>query len=304
MSCQNPDCRQYYPIPHASSVPDLSQESGPQSGPSSGAGPSRVYRFLDGDSSSPDDDIRPPSEETIRVHRGPPIESGPGEMVAIIRATPAEIDLLLENIIKQAVSVKRSTQEQGGQECWRLILKEVGSPQQLEWYYQWCLQIHHCYCRFHREHPRVPVRTAAETIEIDAGSLEKVLKEAFLKAWAPKKDKQLWIQPPFHLLGEVVPKIKEDCTDAFFVVPVCDWRLWWKDVLAITVDSIRLLHDVNLYARDNTGPLRQGPWPTIVILVGRGLISDGRCTSHHGSESSLDHGTESDSNFFRFFGDR
>ena len=65
----------------------------------------------------------------------------------------------------------------------------------------------------------------------------------------------------------------------------------------MTVDSIRLPHDVKLYARDDTCPLRQRPWPFVAFLVDGGLISDGSCTSDHGSESGLDHGTDSDSNF-------
>ena len=68
----------------------------------------------------------------------------------------------------------------------------------------------------------------------------------------------------------------------------------------MTVDSIRLPHNVKLYARDDTGPLRQRPWPTVAFLVDGGLISDGSCTSDHGSESGLDHGSESDLNFSDF----
>ena len=58
-------------------------------------------------------------------------------------------------------------------------------------------------------------------------------------AWAVKWDKTLCINPPSHLLGEVVQKIKEDRTQAILVVPLWDWKPWWKDVLAMTVDSIR-----------------------------------------------------------------
>ena len=68
----------------------------------------------------------------------------------------------------------------------------------------------------------------------------------------------------------------------------------------MTVDSIRLPHDVGLYARDNTGPLRQRPWPSVAFLVDGDLISDGSCTSDHGSELRLDHGTDSDSTFSDF----
>ena len=74
-------------------------------------------------------------------------------------------------------------------------------------------------------------------------------------AWAAKWNKGLWINPPFHLLGEVVQKIKEDGTQAILVVPLWDWKPWWKDLLLMTLDSGRLPHNVQLYARDNTGPL-------------------------------------------------
>ena len=130
--------------------------------------------------------------------------------------------------------------------------------------------------------------------------LNKCFKRLADDAWAVKSDRRLWINPPFHLLGEVVQKIKENRTQAILVVPLWDGKLWWKDVLAMIVDSIRLPHDVKLYARDNTGLLRQQPWPTVAFLVDRGLISDGSCTSDHASESGLDHATESDSNFSVF----
>ena len=179
--CQNPDCRMYIPIPHPSSVPDPSRESGPRSGPSPVAGPSGVYGSLVGDSSSQEDDIRLPSKESMHVHRDPPIASGPGEMPARTRPTPAEIDLLLQNVIEQAVSAKMDTQVQDSQERWRLKFKRNESLQRLDLYDQWCLQIHHCYCRFHREHPPLPVNSTAKTMEVNVVSLETALEQAFLK---------------------------------------------------------------------------------------------------------------------------
>ena len=107
--CQNPECPRYIPIPHPSSVRDPSRESGSPSGPSPGAGPCGVYGSFGGDSSSPDDDIRLPSKESMHVHRDPLIASGPGEMPARITPTPAEIELLLQNVIEQAVSAKLDT---------------------------------------------------------------------------------------------------------------------------------------------------------------------------------------------------
>ena len=115
ISCQNPDCPRYIPIPHPSSVPERSRESGPPSGPSPGAGPSGVYSSLGGNSSSQEDDIRLSSKESMHVHRDPPIASGPGEMPARMTPTPAEIDLLLQNVIEQGVSAKWDTQIQESQ---------------------------------------------------------------------------------------------------------------------------------------------------------------------------------------------
>ena len=152
---QNPDCPKYHPIPHPCSIPDTSAESGPPSGPSPGAGPSRLYGSF-----SSDEDIRPPSQEILQLHRDPPISSGPREMPARSRATPVEIDLLLQNVIEQAVSVKLDTQIQESQERRRLKVQKIKSLQRLKLYDEWCLQVHHCYCRFHREHLLVPVYTA------------------------------------------------------------------------------------------------------------------------------------------------
>ena len=69
--------------------------------------------------------------------------------------------LLLKNVIEQAVFVKWSTEKQEDQERWTLKTQKVQSLQPLELYDQWCLQIHHCYCRFHREHESALDYTAA-----------------------------------------------------------------------------------------------------------------------------------------------
>ena len=147
---------------------------------------------------------------------------------------------------------------------------------------------------FFESHDFVPAKDAL------CNKLNKRFKCLADDAWAVNWDKRPWINPLFHLLGEVVPKLKEDRTQAILVVPLPDWKPWWKDVLAMKVDSIRLPHDVKLYARDDAGPLRQRQWPTVAFLVDGGLISDRFCTSDHGSEADLDHSTESDSNFSNF----
>ena len=144
---------------------------------------------------------------------------------------------------------------------------------------------------FLENHDFVPAKDAF------CNELGKRFKRLADDVLAVKWDKRLWIKSPFHLLVEVVQKVKEDRTQAILVVPLWDWKPWWKDVLGMTVDSICLALDVKLYTRDDTAPLPQRPWPFVAFLVDRGLISDGSCTSDHGSESGLDHGTDSDSNF-------
>ena len=54
--------------------------------------------------------------------------------------------------------------------------------------------------------------------------LNKRFKRLADDAWAVKWDKTLWINPPFHLSGEVVQKTKEDRTQAILVVPLWDWK--------------------------------------------------------------------------------
>ena len=140
-----------------------------------------MYGSVGGDSFSPDKHIRPSSKETMQVHRDPPILSRPEEMPARIRPTPAEIVLLLHNVIEQAVSVKLGTQIQETQERWKLKFQKIESLQRLDLCDQRCVQIHHCYCRFHREHPQVPVYNTAQMIQIDVVSLEKALEGALLE---------------------------------------------------------------------------------------------------------------------------
>ena len=71
-----------------------------------------MYGSLGGDSSCQEDDIRLPSKESMHVQRDPPIASGPRQMPARMTPTPAEMDLLLQSAIEQAVSAKLDTQIQ------------------------------------------------------------------------------------------------------------------------------------------------------------------------------------------------
>ena len=126
----------------------------------------------------------------MQGHRDPPISSGRRKIPAKTRPTLAEIDLLLQNVIQQAITVKLDIEIDQSQGRWRLKIQKIESLQRPDLYDQWCLQIHHCYCRFHREHPPVLVYTTAQTMEVDEVSLEKALEEALLKV-AQEESKDL-----------------------------------------------------------------------------------------------------------------
>ena len=65
-----------------------------------------------------------------------------------------------------------------------------------------------------RNHDFVPAEDAL------CNELNKPFQRLADDAWAVKWDKRQWINPPFHLLGEVVQKLKEDRTQAILVVPL------------------------------------------------------------------------------------
>ena len=73
---------------------------------------------------------------------------------------------------------------------------------------------------FLENHDSVPAQEAF------CNGLNKRFKRLADNAWALKGDKRLWINPPFHLLGEVDQKIEEDRTQAILVVPQCNWKPW------------------------------------------------------------------------------
>ena len=45
-----------------------------------------------------------------------------------------------------------------------------------------------------------------------------------------KWDKKLWINPPFHLIQQVIHKIKQDKTQAILVVPLWDDKPWFQEL--------------------------------------------------------------------------
>ena len=79
----------------------------------------------------------------------------------------------------------------------------------------------------------------------------------FRDASTQKWDKKLWIDPPFHLIQQVIHKIKQDRTQAIVVVFLWDDKSWLQELQHICVDYIKLPGKIKLYARDNTGLLRQ-----------------------------------------------
>ena len=92
-----------------------------------------------------------------------------------------------------------------------------------------------------------------------ANSGNKRFDNYFRDAWTQKRDKKLWINPPFHLIQQVIHKINQDKTQAILLVPLWDDEPWFQELQDISVDCIELLRKIKLYARDATGLLRQRP---------------------------------------------
>ena len=126
----------------------------------------------------------------------------------------------------------------------------------------------------------------------------------FRDAWTHKWDKKLWINPPFHLIQQVIHKIKQDKTQAILVVPLWDDKPWFQELQDICVDYIELPRKIKLYARDDTGPLPQRSWSSLAFLVD-GKLSDSNSAdsgtdSCVGSESEVECGTDDESIFSDF----
>ena len=66
---------------------------------------------------------------------------------------------------------------------------------------------------------------------------------------------EVWINPPFHLIQQVIHKIKQDKTQAILVLPLWDDKPWFQESHNICVDYIELPRRIKLYARDDTGSL-------------------------------------------------
>ena len=137
-----------------------------------------------------------------------------------------------------------------------------------------------------------------------ANRTNKRFDKHFSDAWTHKWDKKLWINPPFHLIQQVIHKIKQDKTQAIFVVPLWDDKPWFQELQDICVDYIELPRKIKLYARDDTGPLPQRSWSSLAFLVD-GKLSDSNSAdsgtdSCVGSESEVERGTDDESIFSDF----
>ena len=109
-------------------------------------------------------------------------------------------------------------------------------------------------------------------------------------------DRKLCINIPFHLIQQVIHKIKQDETQAILVVPLSEDKLWFEKLQDICVDYIELRGKIKLYARDDTGPMRQRSWSSLTFLVDGGLPdSDSAYSGNHccvGSESEVECGID------------
>ena len=117
-------------------------------------------------------------------------------------------------------------------------------------------------------------------------------------------EKKLWISPAFHLIQQVIQKIKQDKTQAILVVPVWDDMPWLHELQDFCVDYIELPRKIKLYTRDNTRPLRQRSRSSLASLVDRGLpdshSSDSGTDCRVGSESEVERGGDDECIFSDF----
>ena len=135
--------------------------------------------------------------------------------------------------------------------------------------------------------------------------MNKRFDKHFSDAWTHKWDKKLWINPPFHLIQQVIHKIKQEKTQAILVVPL------WDDkplVSGITRHLCRLHRTspgrLSCMPGTTTGPLPQRSWSSLAFLVD-GKLSDSNSAdsgndSCVGSESEVERGTDDESIFSDF----
>ena len=118
----------------------------------------------------------------------------------------------------------------------------------------------------------------------------------FRDAWTQKWDKKLGINPLYHLIQQVIHKIKQDRIHAILVVPFWEHKPWFQELQDISIDHIELPGKIKVYARDDTGPLRQGSWSSLPFLVDAGLpdcdSADSGTDCCVGSESEVERGTD------------
>ena len=99
-------------------------------------------------------------------------------------------------------------------------------------------------------------------------------------------------------------KIKQDKTQAILVVPLWDDKPWFQELQNICVDYIELPRKIKLYARDDTGALRQRSWSSLALLVDGGLPDPDSANSWTdscvGSESEVERGTDDECIFSDF----
>ena len=112
------------------------------------------------------------------------------------------------------------------------------------------------------------------------------------------------MNPPFHLIQQVIHKIKHDKTQAILVVPLWDDKPLFQELQDICVDYNQLPRRTKLYAREDTGPLRQRSWSSLAFLVDGGLpdsdSADSGTDSCVGSESEVERSTGDECIFSNF----
>ncbi len=97
-------------------------------------------------------------------------------------------------------------------------------------------------------------------------------EDAFKMDWGRE---DLWLNPPFSMLGKVVDKLAKDKAHALLVAP--DWRhtRWHKLALAMSVGSVVFPLGTHLFQLDGN-PVPGTKWPTRFFRI-CGHISKCNC---------------------------
>ena len=129
-----------------------------------------------------------------------------------------------------------------------------------------------------REQFEVAVRTARVRPDFDVFdrslSLAKAplgflpSQDAFKEPWSGRG--VLWICGPYEQMGRIVKKMKEEPVRALVVAPAWEWKPWWAELCAVTLNMWEFPDPstgTRLYQDDEGRQVPQRAWKSVLCLV-------------------------------------